>query len=122
MQITGDKLDKLSLEIDNYRMTDDLIDYMWEDERDHYSEEIETNDDWSKPHIFKTMFVVRFQNELNDILKNLDDEDDHILLNADTCEHLAVSGNYDFDDVEELNVVISETLGNYVALKIGDLI
>jgi hypothetical protein len=121
MQITGDKLDKLSLEIDNYRMTDDLIDYMWEDERDHYSEEIETNDDWSKPHIFKTMFVIRFQNELNDILKNLDDEDDHILLNADTCEHLAVSGNYDFDDVEELNVVISEILGNYVALKIGDL-
>ena len=122
MQITGDKLDKLSLEIDNYRMTDDLIDYMWEDEKDHYSEEIETNDDWSKPHIFKTMFVIRFQNELNDILKNLDDEDDHILLNADTCEHLAVSGNYDFDDVEELNVVISEILGNYVALKIGDII
>ena len=122
MQITGDKLDKLSLEIDNYRMTDDLIDYMWEDEKDHYSEEIETNDDWSKPHIFKTMFVIRFQNELNDILKNLDDEDDHILLNADTCEHLAVSGNYDFDDVEEFNVVISEILGNYVALKIGDII
>ena len=77
------------------------------------------------------MFVIRFQNELNDILKNLDDEDDHILLNADTCEHLAVSGNYDFDDVEEVvaiseilgnNVVISEILGNYVALKIGDLI
>ena len=57
MQITGDKLDKLSLEIDNYRMTDDLIDYMWEDERDHYSEEIETNDDWSKTHIFKTCLL-----------------------------------------------------------------
>ena len=121
MEITGNRLDDMALEIDNYRMTDDLIDYMWKDERDHYSEEIETNDDWSKPHIFKTMFVIRFQNELNDILKNLDDEDDHILLNADTCEHLAVSGNYDFDDVEELDVVISEILGNYVALRVGDI-
>ena len=36
MQITGNKLDDMSLEIDNYRMTDDLIDYMWDDERKHY--------------------------------------------------------------------------------------
>ena len=122
MQITGDKLDQLGLKIDNYRMTDELIEYMWEDERNHYSEEIETTEDWSRPHIFKTMFIVKFQNELNDILKNLDSEDDHILLNADTCEYLAISGNYDFDDVTELKVVISEILGNYVALKVGDLI
>ena len=122
MQITGDKLDQLGLKIDNYRMTDDLIEYMWKDERNHYSEEIETTEDWSRPHIFKTMFIVKFQNELNDILKNLDSEDDHILLNADTCEYLAISGNYDFDDVTELKVVISEILGNYVALRVGDLI
>ena len=122
MQITGDKLDQLGLKIDNYRMTDELIEYMWKDERNHYSEEIETTEDWSRPHIFKTMFIVKFQNELNDILKNLDSEDDHILLNADTCEYLAISGNYDFDDVTELKVVISEILGNYVALKVGDLI
>tara|TARA_R100000234_G_C4837632_1_gene109637 strand:- start:89 stop:457 length:369 start_codon:yes stop_codon:yes gene_type:complete len=122
MQITGDKLDQLGLKIDNYRMTDELIEYMWKDERNHYSEEIETTEDWSRPHIFKTMFIVKFQNELNDILKNLDSEDDHILLNADTCEYLAISGNYDFDDVTELKVVISEILGNYVALRVGDLI
>tara|TARA_Y100000004_G_C8879274_1_gene396870 strand:- start:418 stop:786 length:369 start_codon:yes stop_codon:yes gene_type:complete len=122
MQITGDKLDQLGLKIDNYRMTDELIEYMWKDERNHYLEEIETTEDWSRPHIFKTMFIVKFQNELNDILKNLDSEDDHILLNADTCEYLAISGNYDFDDVTELKVVISEILGNYVALKVGDLI
>ena len=122
MQITGDKLDQLDFKINNYRMTDDLIDYMWKDERNHYSEEIATSNDWSKPHIFKTMFVVKFQNELNDILKYLDSEDDHILLNADTCEYLAISGNYEFDDVIELKVVISEILGDYVALKIGDLI
>ena len=121
MEITGNKLDDMALEIDNYRMTDDLIDYMWKDERKHYSEEIETTDDWSKEHIFKTMFVIKFQNELNDILKELDDEGDHILLNADTCEHLAISGNYDFDDVAELKVVISEILGNYVALRVGDI-
>ena len=122
MQITGDKLDQLDLEINNYRMTDDLIDYMWKDERNHYSEEIETTEDWSRPHIFKTLVLVKFQNELNDILKCLDSEDDHILLNADTCEYLAISGNYEFDDVIELKVVISEILGDYVALKIGDLI
>ena len=122
MEITGNRLDDMSLEIDNYRMTDELIDYMWEDERKNYLEEIETTDDWSKPHIFKTMFVIKFHNEINTILKDLDDEDDHILLNANTSEYLAISGNYDFDDVIELEVVISETLGDYVALKVGDLI
>ena len=122
MQITGNKLDDMSLEIDNYRMTDDLIDYMWNDERKHYSEEIETTDDWSKPHIFKTMFVIKFQNELNDILKYLEDEDDHILLKADTGEYLSVSGNYEFDDEKELGIVLSEILGDYVALRVGDLI
>jgi len=122
MQITGNKLDDMSLEIDNYRMTDDLIDYMWDDERTHYSEEIETTDDWSKPHIFKTMFVIKFQNELNDILKYLEDEDDHILLKADTGEYLSVSGNYEFDDEKELGIVLSEILGDYVALRVGDLI
>jgi len=122
MEITGNRLDDMSLEIDNYRMTNELIDYMWEDERKNYLEEIETTDDWSKPHIFKTMFVIKFHNEINTILKDLDDEDDHILLNANTSEYLAISGNYDFDDVIELEVVISETLGDYVALKVGDLI
>jgi len=122
MKITGNRLDDMSLEIDNYRMTDDLIDYMWKDEKDHYSEEIETTYDWNKKHIFKTMFVIKFQNELNDILKDLDDEDDHLLFNADTGEHLAISGNYEFDDVEELNVNISDNLGEYIALKVGDLI
>ena len=122
MEITGNKLDDMALEIDNYRMTDDLIDYMWNDERKHYLEEIETTDDWSKPHIFKTMFIIKFQNELNGIFKELDDRDDHILLNADTCEYLAISGNYDFDDVTELNVVISEILGDYVALRVGDIV
>jgi len=122
MEITGNKLDDMALEIDNYRMTDDLIDYMWNDERKHYLEEIETTDDWSKPHIFKTMFVIKFQNELNGIFKELDDRDDHILLNADTCEYLAISGNYDFDDVEELNVNISDNLGEYVAVRVGDIV
>ena len=122
MEITGNRLDGMALEIDNYRMTDELIDYMWKDERKNYLEEIETTDDWSKPHIFKTMFVIKFHNEINTILKDLDDEDDHILLNANTSEYLAISGNYDFDDVIELEVVISETLGDYVALKVGDLI
>ena len=122
MQITGDKLDQLGLKIDNYRMTDELIEYMWKDERNHYLEEIQTTEDWSKPHIFKTMFVVKFQNELNDILKNLDSEDDHILLNADNCEYLAISGNYEFDDEKELGIVLSENLGEYVAFKVKELI
>ena len=122
MQITGDKLDQLGLKIDNYRMTDDLIEYMWKDEKNHYSEEIETTEDWSKPHIFKTMFVVKFQNELNDILKYLDSEDDHILLKADTGEYLSVSGNYEFDDEKELGIVLSENLGEYVAFKVKELI
>ena len=122
MQITGDKLDQLGLKIDNYRMTDDLIEYMWKDEKNHYSEEIETTEDWSRPHIFKTMFVVKFQNELNDILKYLDSEDDHILLKADTGEYLSVSGNYEFDDEKELGIVLSENLGEYVAFKVKELI
>jgi len=122
MQITGDKLDQLDFKINNYRMTDDLIDYMWKDERNHYSEEIATSNDWSKPHIFKTMFVVKFQNELNDILKYLEDEDDHILLKADTGEYLSVSGNYEFDDEKELGIVLSENLGEYVAFKVKELI
>jgi len=123
MEITGNKLDDMALEIDNYRMTDDLIDYMWNDERKHYLEEIETTDDWSKPHIFKTMFVIKFHNQINELLiKDLIDEDDHLLFNADTGEHLAISGNYEFDDVEELNVVISEILGDYVALRVGDIV
>ena len=122
MQITGDKLDQLGLKIDNYRMTDELIEYMWKDEKNHYEEEIETTEDWSKPHIFKTMFVVKFQNELNDILKYLEDEDDHILLKADTGEYLSVSGNYEFDDEKELGIVLSENLGEYVAFKVKELI
>ena len=122
MQITGDKLDQLGLKIDNYRVTDELIEYMWKDERNHYSEEIETTEDWSKPHIFKTMFVVKFHNELNDILKNLDSEDDHILLNAYNCEYLAISGNYEFDDDKESGIVLSENLGEYVAFKVKELI
>ena len=122
MQITGDKLDQLGLKIDNYRMTDELIEYMWKDERNHYSEEIETTEDWSRPHIFKTMFIVKFQNELNDILKYLEDEDDHILLKADTGEYLSVSGNYEFDDEKELGIVLSENLGEYVAFKVKELI
>ena len=122
MQIIGDKLDQLGLKIDNYRMTDELIEYMWKDERNHYSEEIETTEDWSKPPIFKTMFVIKFQNELNDILKYLEDEDDHILLKADTGEYLSVSGNYEFDDEKELGIVLSENLGEYVAFKVKELI
>ena len=122
MQITGDKLDQLGFKIDNYRMTDELIEYMWKDEKNHYSEEIETTEDWSKPHIFKTMFIVKFQNELNDILKYLEDEDDHILLKADTGEYLSVSGNYEFDDEKELGIVLSENLGEYVAFKVKELI
>ena len=122
MQITGDKLDQLGLKIDNYRMTDELIEYMWKDERNHYSEEIETTEDWSRPHIFKTMFIIKFQNELNDILKYLEDEDDHILLKADTGEYLSVSGNYEFDDEKELGIVLSENLGEYVAFKVKELI
>ena len=122
MQITGDKLDQLGFKIDNYRMTDELIEYMWNDERNHYEEEIETTEDWSKPHIFKTMFVIKFQNELNDILKYLEDEDDHILLKADTGEYLSVSGNYEFDDEKELGIVLSENLGEYVAFKVKELI
>ena len=122
MQITGDKLDQLGLKIDNYRMTDELIEYMWNDERNHYEEEIETTEDWSRPHIFKTMFIVKFQNELNDILKYLEDEDDHILLKADTGEYLSVSGNYEFDDEKELGIVLSENLGEYVAFKVKELI
>ena len=122
MQITGDKLDQLGLKIDNYRMTDELIEYMWKDERNHYSEEIETTEDWSRPHIFKTMFIVKFQNELNDILKYLEDEDDHILLKADTGQYLSVSGNYEFDDEKELGIVLSENLGEYVAFKVKELI
>ena len=122
MQIIGDKLDQLGLKIDNYRMTDELIEYMWKDERNHYSEEIETTEDWSRPHIFKTMFIIKFQNELNDILKYLEDEDDHILLKADTGEYLSVSGNYEFDDEKELGIVLSENLGEYVAFKVKELI
>ena len=122
MQITGDKLDQLALKIDNYRMTDELIEYMWEDERNNYSEEIKTTEDWSRPHIFKTMFIVKFQNELNDILEYLEDEDDHILLKVDTGEYLSVSGNYEFDDEKELGIVLSENLGEYVAFKVKELI
>jgi len=122
MEITGSRLDDLAFAIDNYRMTDELIDYMWEDERKHYLEEIQTTDDWSRPHIFKTMFTIKFHNQLNEILKNLDDEDDHLLFDADNGKHLAISGNYEFDDVEEVAVNLSDNLGEYVALKVRELI
>ena len=122
MEITGSRLDDLAFAIDNYRMTDELIDYMWEDERKHYSECINSGDHWSGKHIFKTMFVVRYHIEINEIIKDLDSEDDHLLFDADNGKHLAISGNYEFDDVEEVAVNLSDNLGEYVALKVKELI
>ena len=89
--------------INTFNHIEEILFYLYDNEKKDYEENINYFHDLHKTHIFKNLFVLRNKEKIQKLVNNFDDYYDHLLIKISDCQDWGVSGNYDFFDLEELD-------------------
>ena len=105
--------------INTFNHIDEILFYLYDNEKKDYEEKVNDLYDTQTTHIFKNLFILKNKEKLQNLVNHYNDYDDRLLIKISDCKCWGVSGNYDFFDLEELdyNFESKEDLNKYRSNK-----
>ena len=79
--------------VNTFNHIEEILFYLYDNEKKDYEENINYFHDLHKTHIFKNLFVLRNKEKIQKLVNNFDDYDDHLLIKISDCQNWGVSRN-----------------------------